>query len=62
MRRSAALSALVAALAVAAAVLALQALSALIPPLGSAIRQLPLIPAALICATLLISIRIIRSR
>lgn len=62
MRRSAALSALVAALAVAAAVLALQALSALIPPLGSAIRQLPLIPAALICATLLISIRMIRSR
>ena len=62
MRRSAALSALTAALAVAAAVLALQALSALIPPLGSAIRQLPLIPAALICATLLISIRMIRSR
>jgi len=62
MRRSAALSALVAALAVAAAVLALQALSALIPPLGSAIRKLPLIPVALICATLLISIRMIRSR
>jgi len=62
MRRSAALSALAAALAVAAAVLTLQALSALIPPLGSAIRQLPLIPAALICATLLISIRMIRSR
>lgn len=62
MRRSAALSALVAALAVAAAVLALQALSAIIPPLGSAIRQLPLVPAALICATLLISIRMIRSR
>jgi hypothetical protein len=49
-------------LAVAAAVLTLQALSALIPPLGLAIRQLPLIPAALICATLLISIRMIRSR
>ena len=62
MRRSAALSALVAALAVAAAVLVLQALSAIIPPLGSAIRQLPLVPAALICATLLISIRMIRSR
>jgi len=62
MRRSAALSALVAALAVSAAVLALQALSALVPPLGSAIRQLPLIPVALICATLLISIRMIRSR
>ena len=62
MRRSAALSALVAALAVAAAVLALQALSALVPPLGSAMRQLPLIPVALICATLLISIRMIRSR
>ena len=62
MRRSAALSALVAALAVAAAVLALQALSALVPPLGSAIRQLPLIPVALICATLLISIRMIRPR
>jgi hypothetical protein len=62
MRRSAALSALVAALAVAAAVLALQALSALVPPLGSAIRQLPLIPVALIWATLLISIRMIRSR
>jgi hypothetical protein len=62
MRRSAALSALVAALAVAAAVLALQVLSALVPPLGSAIRQLPLIPVALICATLLISIRMIRSR
>jgi len=62
MRRSAALSALVAALAVSAAVLALQALSALIPPLGSAIRQLPLFPVALICATLLISIRMIRSR
>ena len=62
MRRPTALSALAAALAVAAAVLALQALSALIPPLGSAIRQLPLVPAALICATLLISIRMIRSR
>ena len=62
MRRSPAFSALVAALAVAAAVLALQALSALIPPLGSAIRQLPLIPVVLICATLLISIRLIRSR
>ena len=62
MRRSAAFSALVAALTVAAAVLALQALSAIIPPLGSAIRQLPLVPAALICATLLISIRMIRSR
>ena len=62
MRRSAALSALVAALAVAAAVLALQALSALVPPLGSAIRQLPLIPVVLVCATLLISIRLIRSR
>ena len=62
MRRSAALNALVAALAVAAAVLALQALSALIPPLGLAIRQLPLIPVVLVCATLLISIRMIRSR
>ena len=62
MRRSPAFSALVAALAVAAAVLALQALSALIPPLGSAIRQLPLIPVVLVCATLLISIRLIRSR
>ena len=62
MRRSPAFSALVAALAVAAAVLALQALSALIPPLGSAIRQFPLIPVVLVCATLLISIRMIRSR
>ena len=62
MMRSPAFSALVAALAVAAAVLALQALSALIPPLGSAIRQLPLIPVVLVCATLLISIRLIRSR
>jgi len=62
MRRPAALSPLVAALSVALVVLALQALSALIPPFGLAIRQLPLIPILLVFATLLISIRMIRSR
>lgn len=62
MKRSSALSALLAALAVAATVLTLQALSALIPPLGLAIRNLPLLPVVLICATLLISMKMIRSR
>lgn len=62
MRRLPAFGPFSAALAVAVSILALQALSALIPPLGLAIRQLPLIPIVLVCATLLICVRMFRAR
>ena len=55
-------SPLAAAAAVAAFVLALQLLSTLITPLGEAIRSLPVVPVALILVTLLIGVRLIRSR
>ncbi len=53
---------LAAAVAVAAFVLSLQLLSTLITPLGEAIRSLPVVPVALILVTLLIGVRLIRSR
>jgi predicted tellurium resistance membrane protein TerC len=43
-------------------VLSLQLLSTLITPLGEAIRSLPVVPVALILVTLLIGVRLIRSR
>ena len=55
-------SPLAAAAAVAVFVLSLQLLSTLIPPLGEAIRSLPVVPVLLILVTLLIGVRLIRSR
>jgi len=55
-------SATLAALAAGAAVLALQEISALIPPLGSAIRHLPVVAIALVVATIYIVVKLIRSR
>ncbi|MFM8176187.1 MAG: hypothetical protein ACKN93_02100 [Candidatus Limnocylindrus sp.] len=55
-------SPLAAAAAVAVFVLSLQLLSTLIAPLGDAIRRLPVVPAALILVTLLVGVRLIRSR
>jgi hypothetical protein len=55
-------SPLAAAAAVAVFVLALQLLSTLITPLGEAIRSLPVVPVALTLVTLLIGVRLIRSR
>jgi len=51
-----------AAAAVAVFVLSLQLLSTLIAPLGDAIRNLPLVPIALIFITALIGVRLVRSR
>ena len=62
MRRLPSFGPLTTALAVAASILMLQALSVLIPPFGLAIRKLPLIPIFLVCATLLICFRMFRSR
>lgn len=55
-------SPLAAAAAVAAFVLSLQLLSTLITPFGEAIRSLPVVPVVLILVTLLIGVRLIRSR
>lgn len=55
-------SATIAALAAGAAVLALQEVSALVPPIGSAIRSLPVVAIALVLATLYIVVQLIRSR
>jgi hypothetical protein len=62
MRRPKDLGPVLAAAFVAAAVLALQVASVIIPPVGLAIRKLPLIPIALVAATLLVSFRVVRSR
>jgi hypothetical protein len=43
-------------------VLALQELSAIVPPFGSAIRNLPVVPIVLVIATLYIVAQLIRSR
>jgi hypothetical protein len=43
-------------------VLALQEVSALVPPIGSAIRSLPVVAIALVLATLYIVVQLIRSR
>jgi hypothetical protein len=55
-------SPLAAAAAVAAFVLLLQLLSTLITPLGDAIRNLPVLPIALVIVTALIGAGLIRSR
>jgi hypothetical protein len=55
-------AAAIAALAAGAGVLALQELSAIVPPFGSAIRNLPVVPIVLVIATLYIVAQLIRSR
>ena len=55
-------SATVAALAAGAAVLILQEISALVPPIGSAIRGLPVVAIVLVLATIYIVVQLIRSR
>jgi len=55
-------SPLATAAAVAVFVFSLQLLSTLITPFGDAIRRLPVVPAALILVTLLVGVRLIRSR
>ena len=55
-------SATLAALAAGIAVLALQEISALIPPIGSAIRHLPVVAIVLVVATVYIVAQLIRSR
>jgi len=55
-------SATLAALAAGVAVLALQEISALIPPIGSAIRHLPVVAIALVVSTIYIVVKLIRSR
>jgi hypothetical protein len=55
-------SATLAALAAGAAVLALQEVSALVPPIGSAIRSLPIVAIVLVVATVYIVVQLIRSR
>jgi hypothetical protein len=55
-------SPIAAAFAVAVFVLLLQLLSTLISPFGEAIRSLPVVPVALILVTLLIGLRLVRSR
>jgi len=55
-------SATLAALAAGAAVLILQELSALVPPIGSAMRSLPIVAIVLVLATVYIVVQLIRSR
>lgn len=55
-------SATIAALAAGAVVLALQEISALVPPVGSAIRNLPVVAILLVVATVYIVVQLIRSR
>ncbi|NDH28757.1 MAG: hypothetical protein EBX81_05505 [bacterium] len=55
-------SATAAALAAGAAVLILQEISALVPPIGSAVRSLPLVAIVLMLATVYIVVQLIRSR
>jgi hypothetical protein len=55
-------SATLAALAAGAAVLVLQEVSALVPPIGSAIRSLPIVAIVLVVATVYIVVQLIRSR
>jgi hypothetical protein len=61
-RRPTALGAALGAAAVSALVLLLQVSSEAIPPLGAALRDLPLIPILLVGVTLVVTIRTIRSR
>ena len=55
-------SATIAALAAGAAVLILQEISALLPPIGSAVRSLPIVAVVLVVATIYIVVQLIRSR
>ena len=55
-------SATFAALAAGAAVLVLQEISALVPPIGSAVRSLPIVAIVLVLATIYIVVQLIRSR
>jgi len=55
-------SATIAALASGAAVLILQEISALVPPIGSAVRSLPIVAIVLVLATIYIVVKLIRSR
>jgi hypothetical protein len=61
-RRSTALDAALGAVAVAGLILLLQVSSEAIPPLGAALRDLPLIPILLVGVTLVVTLRTIRSR
>ena len=55
-------SATLAALAAGAAVLILHEISALVPPIGSAVRSLPIVAILLVVATIYIVVQLIRSR
>ena len=55
-------SATLAAFAAGAAVLILQEISALVPPIGSAVRSLPIVAIVLVLATIYIVVQLIRSR
>lgn len=55
-------SATLAALAAGAAVLILQEISVLVPPIGAAVRSLPIVAIALVLATIYIVVQLIRSR
>ena len=55
-------SATLAALTAGAAVLILQEISALVPPIGSAVRSLPIVAIVLVVATIYIVLQLIRSR
>jgi hypothetical protein len=55
-------SATIAALIAGAAVLILQEISALVPPIGAAIRSLPIVAIVLVLATVYIVVQLIRSR
>lgn len=55
-------SAALAALAAGAVVLTLQEISVLVPPIGSAVRSLPIVAIVLVLATIYIVVQLIRSR
>ena len=55
-------SATLVALAAGAAVLILQEISVLVPPIGSAVRSLPIVAIVLVMATIYIVVQLIRSR
>ena len=55
-------SATLVALAAGAAVLILQEISVLVPPIGSAVRSLPIVATVLVMATIYIVVQLIRSR
>jgi predicted tellurium resistance membrane protein TerC len=55
-------SPIVVAVSVAALLFIVQVLSALIAPIGDAIRDLPVVPVALVVVTLYVGLELIRSR